>query len=110
DRIETLRRQNAPGYARVPLAKIAYLRANLLFWYNDLGQALASLKTATNTDNHLDRRTRTMAWLRLGQVYDLKGDHQPAVQAYRQAMSTEPHSAAAAEAKRYISNPYRRKH
>ncbi|MGH9619860.1 MAG: tetratricopeptide repeat protein [Bryobacteraceae bacterium] len=110
DRIETLRRQNAPGYARVPLAKIAYLRANLLFWYNDLGQALASSKTATNTDNHLDRRTRTMAWLRLGQVYDLKGDHQPAVQAYRQAMSTEPHSAAAAEAKRYISNPYRRKH
>ncbi|HEX7362786.1 MAG TPA: hypothetical protein VF283_20030 [Bryobacteraceae bacterium] len=110
DQIETLRRQNAPGYGRVPLAKVAYLRANLLFWYNDLGQALTSLKTATNMNNDLDRRTRTMAWLRLGQVYDLKGDRQQAVQAYHEAMRTEPHSAAAAQAKGYISNPYRREH
>lgn len=109
DQIETLRRRNAPGYGRVPLAKIAYLRANLLFWYNDLGPALASLKTATDANNHLDRRTRTMAWLRLGQVYDLKGDHGQAIQAYRNAMNTEPHSAAATQAKGYISNPYHRK-
>ncbi|MGH9639753.1 MAG: tetratricopeptide repeat protein, partial [Bryobacteraceae bacterium] len=110
DRIEALQREHAPGYARIPCAKIAYIRANLLFWYHDLGRALADLKTATNAKNYLDLGTRTMAWLRLGQVYDLEGDHRQAVKAYRESMETEPNSAAVAEAKGDISQPYRRKH
>lgn len=109
DQIATLQQQHAPGYESLPPAKIAYLRANLLFWYNHLDRALSNLETATNPENHLDPGTRSMAWLRLGQVYDLRGNHPRAIQAYRRVMKAEPDSAAAAEAKLYISTPYRRK-
>jgi tetratricopeptide (TPR) repeat protein len=109
DTIEALQREGEPGYAQISPAKIAFLRANLLFWYGDLPQALENLKKATSSTNHLDLGTRTMAWLRLGQVYDLERDHPQAVAAYREVMKTAPDSQAAVEAKNYISIPYRRK-
>lgn len=107
--IERLERRHAPGYASIPPAKIDYLRANLLFWYNHLDRAESDLQAATNPSNYLDLGTRSMAWLRLGQVYDLEHDRSRAVEAYRQVVKTEPHSAAAEEAKGYISKPYHRK-
>ena len=63
----------------------------------------------TQKADQLDLNTAVMAWLRLGQLYDLEGNHQDAIQAYRQTMKTAPKSEAALEAKSYISNPYRRK-
>jgi tetratricopeptide (TPR) repeat protein len=107
--IEDLRRNGAPGYRNLPSEKIKYLRANLLFWYGDLDLALADLKQVTQNTAALDLGTAVMAWLRLGQVYDLKGNHKQAVEAYRETMKTAPDSAAATEAKSYMSNPYRRK-
>jgi tetratricopeptide (TPR) repeat protein len=107
--IERLRREGAPGYKDLPAEKIAYLKGNLLFWYGDLGPALADLKQVTQSADELDLNTAVMAWLRLGQVYDLQGKHQYAVDAYRQTEKVAPDSAAATEAKGYIGNPYRRK-
>ncbi len=107
--IEELRLTGAPGYRHLPPEKIKYLRANLLFWYGDLDPALADLKQVTHKATELDLGTAVMAWLRLGQVYDLEGDHERAVEAYRESMKTAPQSAAATEAKSYLSNPYRRK-
>jgi tetratricopeptide (TPR) repeat protein len=107
--IEDLRRNGAPGYRNLTPEKIRYLRANLLFWYGDLDAALADLKQVTQRAAVLDLGTAVMAWLRLGQVYDLKGNHKQAVEAYRETMKTAPESAAATEAKSYMSNPYRRK-
>jgi tetratricopeptide (TPR) repeat protein len=107
--IEDLRRNGAPGYRNLSSEKIKYLRANLLFWYGDLDPALADLKQVTQNAAVLDLGTAVMAWLRLGQVYDLKGNHKQAVEAYRETMKTAPESAAATEAKSYMSNPYRRK-
>jgi tetratricopeptide (TPR) repeat protein len=107
--IEDLRRNGAPGYRNLSSEKIKYLRANLLFWYGDLDPALADLKQVTQNAAVLDLGTAVMAWLRLGQVYDLKGNHKQAMDAYRETMKTAPESAAATEAKSYMSNPYRRK-
>lgn len=109
DQVEDLRGNGAPGYRNLPAEKIKYLRANLLFWYGDLDAALTNLKQVTQNTVVLDLGTGVMAWLRLGQVYDLKGDHKRAIEAYRATMKTAPDSAAAAEAKSYMSNPYRRK-
>jgi len=53
--------------------------------------------------------TAVMAWLRLGQVYDMKGNHRDAVQAYREAAKVAPNSGAATEAKGYIASPYKRR-
>jgi tetratricopeptide (TPR) repeat protein len=107
--IESLRKSGSPGYASLPPEKIQYLKANLLFWYGDLDPALTDLKRVTQNADQLDLNTAVMAWLRLGQVYDLQGKHQDAVQAYRETMKAAPKSEAALEAKSYISSPYRRK-
>ncbi len=107
--IESLRRAGAPGYADLPAEKLQYVTGNLHFWYGNLDAALENLKQATEHANQLDLGTAVMAWLRLGQVYDLQGDHQEAVAAYRASMRTAPGSDAAGEAKSYIANRYKRK-
>jgi hypothetical protein len=106
--IETALRARQPGYTRVPLERVAYARGNLLFWYSDLNGSLENLKQATRGADQLDLNTAVMAWLRLGQVYDLMGDHGQAVRMYREAIDTAPKSEPAHEAEMYIENPYRR--
>ncbi len=107
--IDSLRREGAPGYGNLPPEKLEYLKGNLLFWYGDLDVALSDLKQVTRKADELDLNTAVLAWLRLGQVYDLRGNRQQAVEAYRETVKTAPNSDAATEAKSYISNPYRRK-
>ena len=107
--IESLRRAGAPGYATLRPERIQYAKGNLLFWYGDLDPALSDLKQVTEKASELDLSTAVMAWLRLGQVYDLKGDRAEAIQAYRETLKAAPHSAPALEAEGYISTPYRRK-
>jgi tetratricopeptide (TPR) repeat protein len=107
--IEDLRRTGAPGYATLPPERIQYAKGNLLFWYGDLDPALADLKQVTEKAQDLDLSTAVMAWLRLGQVYDLKGERAQAIQAYRETLKTAPRSAPALEAEGYISSPYHRK-
>jgi tetratricopeptide (TPR) repeat protein len=107
--IDHLRRSGAPGYAHLPLERIQYAKGNLLFWYGDLDPALSDLKQVTERASELDLSTAVMAWLRLGQVYDLKGDRAQAIQAYRETLKTAPRSAPALEAEGYIASPYRRK-
>jgi tetratricopeptide (TPR) repeat protein len=106
--IEHLRQTGAAGYANLPAERIQYAKGNLLFWYGDLDPALSDLKQVTQKADELDLSTAVMAWLRLGQVYDLKGDRTRAIQAYRETLKTAPRSAPALEAEGYISTPYRR--
>ena len=110
DEIDQLRRCGAPGYARLWPEKLDYLRGNLLFWYGDLDPALTNLERATQRATVLDQGTAVMGWLRLGQVYDLRGNHRNAIQAYQEAINAAPQSEAASQAKQYIASPYRRKH
>ncbi|HWF47855.1 MAG TPA: tetratricopeptide repeat protein, partial [Bryobacteraceae bacterium] len=106
--LERLQRSGAPGYRDIPAAKIEYMKDNLLFWYNDFDPALNGLKQVTRNSEGLDLNTAVLAWLRLGQIYDLKGDREDAVGAYREAVRTAPQSQAAAEAKGYMAHPYKR--
>lgn len=107
--IETLRSRGAVGYADLKTEKLRYLKGNLLFWYGDLNPALADLKRATQNAEELDLNTAVLAWLRLGQVYDLQGNHPDAISAYKETVKTAPKSEAASEARGYIVNPYRRR-
>ena len=107
--IERLRRARAPGYENLPEEKVQYATGNLRFWYGDLDRALENLRQATTHADEVDSSTTVMAWLRLGQVYDLQGDRQEAIAAYRAIMKMAPDSGVAEEAKGYISNPYKRK-
>ncbi len=108
DKIGALQRSHAPGYGTLPTEKIAYVAGNLYFWYRDYDLALARLKQASAHTDVLDLNSAVMTWLRLGQVYDLRNDRANAKPAYREAVRIAPNSEAAAEAKRYLSAPYRR--
>lgn len=108
DTIERLRVSKAPGYVSLPPEKIAYVAGNLYFWYRDYDLALDKLKQASLHTEVLDLNSAVLTFLRIGQVYDLRNDRRNARTAYEQAIRTAPNSDAAAEAKRYISSPYRR--
>ena len=108
DTIWMLHDNSAPGYAHLMPEKIDYLEGNLLFWYNDLDQAEAHLKKAAVKAGSLDLNTAIMAWMRLGQTYDLQGQRKEAVAAYRQAMAMAPNSEVGKESQRYIDHPYER--
>jgi tetratricopeptide (TPR) repeat protein len=106
--LDQLKRSGAAGLDRLPDEKIRYTRGNLLFWYNDLDAALDDMKAVTVKAETLDLNTGVYAWLRLGQIYDLKNQHEQAVAAYREAMRYAPGSEAAREARDFMASPYRR--
>jgi len=106
--IENLKASGSPGYASLPAEKIQFARGVIQFWYNDLDQAVANLKTVTARARDLDLNTGTFAWLRLGQTYDLKGQRALAVSAYEQAVRLAPESDAAKLSRQYIATPYSR--
>ncbi len=108
--IDHLQRSGAPGYGNLSPDKVRFVAGNLHFWYNDLPLALENFKQVTADARSLDLNSALLGWLRLGQIYDLQGNHNQAIPAYREAIKVAPDSQAASEAKNYISNPYRRKH
>jgi hypothetical protein len=107
--IEDRRQSGAPGYAQIQPERLRFAKGNLLFWYGELDPALADLRAVTLKANQVDLNTAVLAWLRVGQIYDLKGNHELAVEAYRETMRTAPGSDAASEAKDYINSPYHKK-
>ncbi len=108
DQIEQLRRAGAPGFQRFPEARVHYTRAGLLMQWNDLDQALGEIKNATANVSTLDAPSAGNAWLRLGQICDLKGQRQQAIAAYREATRVAPDSQAAEQAKSHITWRYKK--
>ncbi len=106
--MERLKRAGAPGYARLAWEKIWFSRGTLLFWYRDFEQALEDFHKVTQHPQAVDLNTEVLAWLRLGQTYDLIGKRRQAIQAYQRAIRTAPESDRAREARRYLRSPYRR--
>jgi tetratricopeptide (TPR) repeat protein len=106
--LEQMKKARASGFDRIPEETILYTRGNLLFWYNDLDRALADIKEVTAKSDKLDLNTGVYAWLRLGQIYDLKGNRKEAVHAYNQTMVFAPGSDAANEAMGYALSKYKR--
>jgi tetratricopeptide (TPR) repeat protein len=100
------KRAQAPGYEKVPWERLWYARGNLQFWYRDYDAAVENLTRVTRNLSAVDLNTASMAWLRLGQTYEMKKDRTRAVAAYRKALETAPDSDAAREARAYISRPF----
>ena len=106
--VAQLKTQGAPGYARVPWESIYYQLGTIQFWSNDLEAALANMQKVTAHADDVDLNTGVLAWMRVGQIYDLTQRHGLAVEAYKKAMAYAPEAEAARESRRYISAPYRR--
>jgi len=106
--VAELKKSGAPGFAGLPFERIYYQIGNIQFWYRDYDQAADNLQKATNGCAALDLNTGTLAWMRLGQVYDLTNRRNLAMEAYKKAIAFAPEAEAAKESRRYLSSPYRR--
>ncbi len=94
------------GFANISWEKIYYEMGNIQFWYNDLEQSLVSLKRATAATGNLDLNSGVLAYMREGQIYDIKHQRDLARKAYAQAIAFAPESDAAKESRRYLEEPY----
>jgi len=108
ERIAAMKQEGLPGFANVPWEKIYFQLGNIQFWYNDLDRALENLKKVTSSHNEVDLNTGVLAWMRLGQIYDMKNRRTEAIEAYRRAVAFAPEADAAKESRGYMSSPYRR--
>lgn len=106
--MEDFKRSNAPGYQHLPAEKIFYHEGNLQFWYRDFTAAEQNLRKAAVKAHELDLNTGVLAWMRLGQTYDMLGRRGDAQAAYQEAIQLAPQSELARESKRYLASPYRR--
>jgi len=107
-RLKGLKESGAPAFHKLPWERLWYAEGNIQFWYRDFDAALENMKKATAGADALDLNIGVLAWLRLGQLHDLKGQRQVALAAYRRAIACAPAADAAAEARRYLNSPYRR--
>jgi cytochrome c-type biogenesis protein CcmH/NrfG len=73
-----------------------------------LDHALSNLQRVAARAQELDLNTGTFAWLRVGQIYDLKGQRPQAVEAYQRSLRLAPESDAAKLCRQYLAAPYRR--
>jgi tetratricopeptide (TPR) repeat protein len=106
--VAQLKTQGSPGFARVQWESIYYHLGTIQFWYGDLGAALANMQKVAAHAEEVDLNTGVLAWMRVGQIYDLTQRHSLAIEAYKKAMAYAPEAEAARESRRYISVPYRR--
>jgi tetratricopeptide (TPR) repeat protein len=108
EQIGELKRAGAPGYDNVRWETILYHRGTVEFWYRDYARAEQDMLRVTQAGGEIDLNMGGMAWLRLGQIYDLTGRRPAALDAYRKTIAHAPQADAAREARRYLSARYRR--
>ena len=110
EKVGELKTSHSPGYDRVAWEKIYFQEGIVEFWYNDLDHALEHMKkvAAASESSELDLNTGVSAWLRIGQIYDMKHQRAEAVAAYKKAIAYAPQADAAQESRKYLSEPYRR--
>ena len=108
EKVAEMKRKGLPGFADIPWEKINFQFGNIQFWYNDLDRALESMKRVTASGNELDLNTGVLAWMRMGQIYDLTKRRKQAVEAYKRAVNFAPEAEAAKESRGYLSSPYHR--
>jgi tetratricopeptide (TPR) repeat protein len=106
--VEQLKRNRTPGYDRLTDEKLRYTRGNLRFWYNDLDLALEDLKAVTANPTAVDLNTGLYAWLRIGQIHDLRKNREEAKRSYLQTIAMAPNSDASMAAQNYLLSRYKR--
>ena len=108
ERVAAMKKSGLPGYARVSWEKIYFQLGTIQFWYNDLDRALDNLQKVTASRSEVDLNTGVLAWMRVGQIYDMTNRRAQAIDAYKHAIAFAPQADAAKESRSYISSPYRR--
>jgi tetratricopeptide (TPR) repeat protein len=106
--VSRLKQSHSPGFDHLPWERIYYQQGSIQFWYRDYDSAIENLKKVAAHPDEVDLNTGALAYLRLGQAYDMKQRRNEALDAYRKSVAYAPQSDAAVEAKKYLSSPYKR--
>jgi tetratricopeptide (TPR) repeat protein len=106
--VEKLKTARAAGFERLQWEKLWFQMGSIQFWYNDLDQSLENMKRVTSKADDVDLSTGVTAWLRMGQIYDMKQRRKEAMDSYRKAIAYAPEAEAAQESRKYLTAPYRR--
>jgi len=108
EEVARLKERHAPGFDRLPWEKIYYQEGSIQFWYNDLDRSLENMKKVAAAGEEVDLNTGVQAYLRMGQIYDMKQRRAEAIAAYKKAIAYAPQAEAAQESRKYLDTPYRR--
>ena len=108
EEVARLKQRHAPGFDRLPWEKIYYQEGSIQFWYNDLDRSLENMKKVAAAGEEVDLNTGVQAYLRMGQIYDMKQRRAEAIAAYKKAIAYAPQAEAAQESRKYLDTPYRR--
>src|SRR4029077_7156101 len=108
DEVARLKTRRAPGFDRLPWEKIYFQQGSIQFWYNQLDRSLENMQRVTAASEDVDLNTGVQAYLRMGQIYDMKQRRREAVAASQKAIAHAPQAEAAQESRKYLSTPYRR--
>jgi hypothetical protein len=95
-----------PGFEHITMHRVRFLAGNVQFRSNQLGEAGETFLPLVEQDG-VEPETRTLAWLRIGQIHDLRLDRDAAVKAYRRSSDADPLSEAARQARQFLVDPYR---
>jgi tetratricopeptide (TPR) repeat protein len=106
--VEKLKKAATPGFANLPYEKILYYRATVQFWYRDYSAAASNFERVAARAEVIDPHSGVTAWMRLGQIHDLRGDRERARRYYRKAIEFAPESWTARECEGYLRKPFRR--
>jgi len=107
EQIAQLKTRHAEGYDRVPWEKVYFQEGTIQFWYNDLDRSLENLKKVAAAQD-VDLNTGVLAWMRMGQIYDMTHRRTEAMEAYRKAIAYALQAEAAQESRKYLTAPYHR--
>ena len=66
------------------------------------------MKKVAAAGQDVDLNTGVQAYLRMGQIYDMKKRRAQAIEAYKKAIAYAPEAEAAQESRKYLATPYRR--
>lgn len=108
EEVTRLKTSRAPGFDKLTWEKIYFQQGSIQFWYNQLDRSLENMQRVTAASEDVDLNTGVQAYLRMGQIYDMKQRRREAVEAYKKAIAYAPDAEAAQESKKYLTTPYRR--
>jgi tetratricopeptide (TPR) repeat protein len=109
EEVARLKTRHAPGFDRLPWEKIYFHEGSIQFWYNQLDRSLENMQRVTAAAaEEVDLNTGVQAYLRIGQIYDMKQKRAQALEAYQKAIAYAPQAEAAQESRKYLSAPYHR--
>jgi tetratricopeptide (TPR) repeat protein len=108
DELARIKAGHAPGLDKLSWEKIYFQEGTIQFWYRDLDRALENLQKVAASSEELDLNTGALAYLRIGQIYDMTHRRAEALVAYKKCIAYAPEADASRESRKYLAAPYHR--